>query len=483
MALSPMPRLTAIPCPGEWQKEIRKQEDKLASTISRIALVALNSAWYQSNPALYCLRAALKGTPHTVSIQAYSVNDLIPDVLNGIHAWRPDIACFSAYIWNRGYLNELVPALKKLLPDCRIVIGGPEAPLLEGLRSLGCVLVDGPGEGVIADICADPNHHAGSVVTGMAAPLRDLPFPYEEQDFPELSGRLVYYEASRGCPYRCSYCLSATDTRNERRFALPDDTDRLYSELDSLVRLNPRTVKFVDRSFNAHPDTARAVWGYLRDRQPAVEFHFEIHPSLLDCADIDLLAGMDASRIRFEVGIQSTDDGINAACGRHSDWQRDKRMLTALRSRTGVTIHADLLCGLPGQSYASVLDSIDQLAGTHPHEIQLGMLKILPRTPMEAIAHDRGYAWMDAPPYQALATDGMDFNAIYRCQCLARIVNLYWNKQEFPLEWQRLLAHQPASAIFTALLEYHQAHGLALHSIAKAHRAEVFLAVTGIRRS
>lgn len=413
-----------------------------------------------------------------MSILSRTVNDPLADVLHDIWSAHPHFACLSAYIWNRAYLEELIPALHKLMPKCCIVVGGPEAPRMLELISLGCVLVDGPGEGIIAQIVNDPDACSGSVVTGSAPHLRDLPFPYQASDVTDLAGHLVYYEASRGCPFRCSYCLSANDQRNERRFAGTADTARLHVELDILAKLHPRTVKFVDRSFNAAPETARAVWKYLAEVRPECEFHFEIHPGLLKEEDIALLESFGGEGIRFEVGIQSTDDTINAACGRHSDWEYAKKMLNALRERTSVTIHADLLCGLPGQRFASVLDSLDDLATSRPHEIQLGLLKILPSTPMLETAIQRGYQWMDSPPYQVLSTDGMDFEQIFRCQSLARIVNLYWNKQEFVSLWNCLLDMMPASRMFTALLEHHLAHGLPLHSISKSHREEVFKLVT-----
>ncbi len=444
-----------------------------------MALIALNSAWYQSNPALYLLAGALRKSPHQASIHAFTVNDPLTDVLYGIYALKPDVACFSAYIWNRVYLSALIPDLLKLLPGFRIVIGGPEAPMLTELCQMGCAIVDGPGEGVIERIVDDFDAYAGKLIQGSAPHLKDLPFSYQPEHQTELEGRLVYYEASRGCPFHCAYCLSANDKRNEQRFVDDADKLRLYDELDRLCALQPRTVKFVDRTFNAAPWMARAVWQYLKERQPEYEFHFEIHPGLLKEEDIELLEGPHGQNIRFEVGIQTTDDAINAACGRHSDWAHDKQMLITLRKRTSITIHADLLFGLPGQDFGSVVSSVDELASTNPDEIQLGLLKILPDTPMRNISSDQGYLWSFDPPYPVLATDSMDFDAIHRCMGLARIVNLYWNKGEFRKEWEAIITHRPASEVFLKLMDYHQAHNMPLHSIPKGKREEVFRAVTG----
>jgi len=166
---------------------------------------------------------------------------------------------------------------------------------------------------------------------------------------------------------------------------------------------------------------------------------------------------------------------VNQACGRRSDWPKARAMLLALRRRTQVSVHADLLAGLPGETLSSVLHSLDELAACMPHEIQLGTLKILSGTPMQAIARQRGYIWMDSPPWQVLASDRLSFSQMATLQDLARIINLYWNKGEFREQWSALLAEgHRASQLFLKLLARHREQGLQLHSISARHRAEVF---------
>lgn len=437
----------------------------------------MNSAWYQSNPALYYLRGCLRGLPYSLSLREFTLAEPLFDILTRIVRDRPDVACFSAYVWNSGQLRQLLPELKKLQPGLKIVLGGPEA--LDGAFGLseGDFVVKGPGEGVFRVLAEAGFKLPGGVYEAPAPALRDLPFPYHKTDQAALQGKLVYYESSRGCPFRCAYCLSALDTRNEARFdpSLASDRRKLYSELDRLLELKPRTLKFVDRSFNAHPSLARLIWDHAIRQGEACEFHFEIYPDLLTEEDLLILEKAPPGRIRFEVGVQTVNPAVARACGRNSNWRKVKAALNALRERTRICVHADLLVGLPGESYPSVLHSLDELASTLPAEIQLGMLKILPDTPMRDIAAQRGYLWLKDPPWQVLQTDALSFEQVARLQELAKIINLYWNKAEFSAQWRELLcAGNRASRSCLRLLKLHQHKGLTLHSVAKGTRAEVF---------
>jgi anaerobic magnesium-protoporphyrin IX monomethyl ester cyclase len=230
----------------------------------------------------------------------------------------------------------------------------------------------------------------------------------------------------------------------------------------------------VDRSFNLDPSFARALWRILLAKPRSCEWHFEIYPELLSEEDIALLESAPEGMIRFETGIQSCNDAINLACGRFSDWNKSKAMLQALRDRTQIVVHADLLCGLPEQSFEDVLSSIDQLAPCLPEEIQLGMLKVLPDTPMREIAKSQGWIWSQCPPYTVLRTERMDFDELRLCEDLARILNLYWNKGEFQTQWIQLLETVSVTTVLFRLLDWHREHGLPLHSISKGKREEVF---------
>lgn len=442
--------------------------------MTRIALFAINTSWYQSNLALYYLREMVRDQSYEISMRSFSISDLYMDVLKGIYNTQADVLCFSAYIWNRVYLENILPDVRALMPKAIIIIGGPEAGHLSQYADKAVI---GAGEARFEAMAL------GSFTNLNLEPeplhLKDVPFAYHPEDKEVLSGKILYYETSRGCPFSCAYCLSATDDRDELRFDYRSEQDlsKLYRELDALEALQPRTVKFVDRSFNAHPNYAREMWKMLMSKPRSCEWHFEIYPELMSETDIELLAEAPPALMRLETGIQSCDDAINLAVGRNSNWSKAKTMLKLLKERTRVVVHADLLYGLPDQDLQSVFDSIDELSTCFPEEIQLGMLKILPDTPMVEIAQKRGWLWAGNPPYEVLQTDSLSFAELRLLDSYARVLNLYWNKGEFMPQWEKLLKKHKASDVIRAIIKQHEKDGFALHSISKHNRSKVFESV------
>ncbi|HOD59264.1 MAG TPA: DUF4080 domain-containing protein [Candidatus Syntrophosphaera sp.] len=443
----------------------------------KICLIALNSAWYQSNPALYYLRNALAGLPFNCEIQEFIVSEPLFDVLNSIFHSEPDILCFSAYIWNQMYLKLLIPEIKKLLPEAKIVIGGPSALCENYKLNNSDFIVKDAGEGTFRYLAENNFSLPGGIYKISAPSLETLPFLYKEEDIAALKGKLIYYECSRGCPFHCIYCLSARDNRNELRFnsESAEDRIRLYKELEQLLTLKPRTVKFVDRCFNANPDLAHLIWNIIIQMEADCEFHFEIFPELLEVDDLKLLAKAPPHRIRLEAGIQTVNPEIAKECGRISDWEKAKNSLAFLSQKTQVQLHTDLLAGLPGESMESVLHSLDELASIFPDEIQLGSLKVLPDTPMYDLAKRRNYLWLDSPLWQVLKTDVLSFEQLSTLNDLGKILNLYWNKGEFNSEWQTMLnSGKKASELVLSLLNYHKENHIPLHSISRQERYNIF---------
>lgn len=436
-----------------------------------ISLISINSSWYQSNLALYYLRQMIQGLDFELSMPVFSTSDLFMDVLKGIYSHHADLLCFSAYIWNRSYLEHLLPSIKALMPKATIIIGGPEAGHLSQYADR---VVEAAGEAIFKAMAE--NGFEDIELEAKPLHLKDIPFAYQAEDKLQLSGKLIYYESSRGCPFHCAYCLSASDDRDELRFDACSQKDmlKLSQELDALEALQAKTVKFIDRSFNAHPRYARELWKLLLSKERSCEWHFEIYPELLSETDIEILSKAPAGLIRLETGVQSCDDGINLAVGRHSNWEKAKRMLMMLKKHTQLVVHADLLYGLPEQDLQSVLNSIDELGICFPEEIQLGMLKILPNTQIVEIAQKRGWIWSSKPPYEILQTELLSFDELRFLDGCARIINLYWNKAEFVPQWHELLQKHRLSSVIQALMQHHLDHGLALHSISKAKRARVF---------
>lgn len=445
--------------------------------LPQMLLVGINSSWSQSTPALYYLRQMISGLPYRVEILEATLKDFPQDILRRIVLAEPDVIGFSAYIWNRRLLQTLIPACRKLMPLAVIVIGGPEAMRVRMPDESLLFRIAGSGEAAFKALAETGFKELPQVPL---LPLANVPFPYTVTDQDRLQGKLVYYETYRGCPYHCIYCLSARDNRLENRFDLSrtEDRKRLDAELDMLLGLQPKTLKFVDRSFNAQRELAHYIWERIIRQDWPCDVHFEIYPDLLNEEDFRILERAPEGRIRFEIGVQTTNDVIAAACGRKSDWAAVRSAIQALKQRTKVRIHADLLAGLPGQDLSSVLDSVDELCAILPDAVQLGILKILPDTPMEDLALQKGYQWDADPPYQCLASDAMSAPDLWLVDDCAHLLNLYWNKEEFPAHWAKLLAKHQASKVLITLANIHNDKGYPLHSLAKAKRQEVMQKLT-----
>lgn len=435
-------------------------------------LVGINSSWSQSTPALYYLRRMISDLPFRVEIYEATLNDYHQDILRRIVQAAPDVIGFSAYIWNRRLLQTLIPACRKLLPRAVIVLGGPEAARITLPDTSRLFVITGSGEAAFRAM-AETGFTNLPVVRPLT--LAEIPFPYSEADRDRLQGKLVYYETYRGCPYHCIYCLSARDNRRESRFDLTrnEDAKRLDAELDLLMSLQPKTLKFVDRSFNTQRELAHYIWKRVIRQDWPCDVHFEIYPDLLNEEDLAILERAPEGRIRFEIGVQTTDDSIAAACGRNTDWAAVRRAILALKQRTKVRVHADLLTGLPGQDLASVQESLNQLCATLPDAVQLGILKVLPDTPMAELAIHKGYLWEDEPPYQCLASDALNAADLWVVDDYAHLMSLYWNKEEFPAQWAKLLARHQAGKVLDTLRRIHHDQGYPLHSLARAKRQEV----------
>jgi radical SAM superfamily enzyme YgiQ (UPF0313 family) len=422
------------------------------------------------------MRAVISDIPHEVEIQEHTLKNRHSEILEILSVSGPDVIAISVYLWNREYIQKLVPEIRKLLPHTKLVFGGPETDALRSrIQTLSSdVFIIGSGEGAWHRLAATDFAENGELDAEPTLPLASIPFCYTPEDKANIGGKLIYYEAGRGCPFGCVYCLSAEDHRNEIRFDVnnPSDLARMKQELDAIVALEPRTVKFIDRSFNIHKAQAHAIWKHVFGLN--AEFHFEIYPDLLTEEDLLLLEQAPANRIRFEIGVQSTNDTVMQSIQRHSRWDKIMPILQALRSRTRINIHSDLIVGLPGETAASIIRSFNDLAMCYPHEIQLGMLKILPDTPMQEIAKARGYLWQDFPPYQVMQSDCLNFADICSFDDAAHAINLYWNKGEFDLCFRLLYQSMEPFDLVKEIMALHKSLDIPIHSLERIKRFRVF---------
>ncbi len=425
-----------------------------------IILLGLNARYSHSNPALYSLCAYCRGLDRRIEIREASINAAPEKIIAEVAASRAHLVGISVYIWNARMVRTLIPGIKVRLPDCRIVLGGPEVTHAPdnwlSMDEVDCV-VAGPGETAFRKIVSGDCNIRERLVRGTNPPFAQLPFLYEDTDFTRFANRYVYYESSRGCPYRCAYCLSSRgDARLEFR-----KTDTVLRELDVLIANAPGTVKFVDRTFNARPERARIIWRHLIESGPDKRFHFEVHPALLDDEDLSLLESAPAGLFQFEIGVQSTNPDTLQAVHRAGDWPAGHRTIARLLAPGNIRTHLDLIAGLPFDTLESTARSFDEAYSLHPEHLQIGLLKVLPGTEIHDRAAEYGMSCNPAPPYEIFETRWLSVNDLALLRRVAGLVDSLYNSGRFRGE---LLKLEPrfvgAFAMFRALVEHWEERGL-----------------------
>ena len=397
-------------------------------------LVALNCRYTHSCLALFYVRNALEVHLPAAEIELLplTINDPYYQALQRIVAGDPRVLLFSAYIWNASFLHRLVRDIVRIRPGQPIVIGGPQAGFLGDLPD-ECTLVYGEIEGV------DPlfyRHLAGRALRPVyrAGEGADFPFPYRPDDFSiHLQNRQILYESSRGCPFSCSYCLSAACSRVVHR-----DIPTVEDELRRLLKSRPALIKFVDRTFNDIPERALAIWEKLVEIGGETRFHFEVAPDRFTKEQLDFLETVPVGLFQFEIGIQSTNTKTLAAVHRRMDVERSLATIHRLRAAENIHLHVDLILGLPEDDRQSFADSFCRVFSCLPHHIQMGLLKVLPATPLAGEADQYKIIHCARPPHEVLSTATMDRRTMADLFLFGQCVERFYNNRYFPSLWRYL---------------------------------------------
>lgn len=400
-----------------------------------LLLVAVNARYSHPNLALFSLRTCVADLGHRTVIREFTINDSDDAIVRGIVAEEPAIVALSAYIWNARCLKRIIPRIGTALPHARIILGGPEASYtahawLADFPRIDCI-VAGHGETGFRRLVSGETDAGERIITIPNTPFDEIPFPYRDEDFADhnLGVRNVYYESSRGCPFRCAYCLSSrSDQRLEFR-----DPERVFDEIDRLMRHRPRLIKFVDRTFNARPERAITLWEGIAARYDGsgTRFHFEVHPALLDDDTLRALAGIPAGLFQFELGIQSAHDTTIEAIGRSGRWERVRESIARLRESGNMHLHADMIAGLPGEDADAVRRSFNAIYALGADHFQLGFLKVLPGTRLADEAALYGIAHDPEPPYAIIESARLSRDGIAGLHAIDRLVNALHNTGRF----------------------------------------------------
>jgi radical SAM superfamily enzyme YgiQ (UPF0313 family) len=435
-----------------------------------IVLAAINAKWIHPSLALRLLKANLGPLEGRCQILEFALRQPLDEKLSPILAARPRILGLSVSIWNHKASLELLRALETAWgggpPRPFVVLGGPEVSHLPPeAEILGCAdwVIRGEGEAVFRELCerlvADagnggripagvktlPSAEAvsGTVISAKPADLAALVPAYRLYTGEDLRRKLVYVEASRGCPFGCAFCLSSLD-KEVREFSL----DPFLEEMDALIRRGARAFKFLDRTFNLNIERARRILEFFLDRlaetggisgpsspEPAKEpplcVHFEMVPSRFPPELREPLTRFPPGSLRLEVGIQTFNRETAALIGRPSVPATELETLRFLGTRTKAIVHADLIAGLPGEDMVSFGEGFDRLWSAGPGEIQLGILKCLPGTPLARRGEAWGIRWSPEPPYEALETASLPAADLDRIKNFARFWELIVNRGAF----------------------------------------------------
>lgn len=416
--------------------------------MSRVVLATLNAKYVHSSLALRYLRAKVEDR-YDVRLREFTIHDPAEQIVAGVYSDRPDVVGFSCYIWNIEETLRVISVLRKVLPDVFIVLGGPEVSFdslffLERAPQVDAI-VEGEGEETFSELldarfagrdCKGIPGVAwrrgdGSVMrNGPRTRIRSLdglPTPYPPHHLGELTNRVVYFEASRGCPFTCQFCLSSIES-GVRYFSL----ERVKEDLTRLIALGVPQVKFVDRTFNLRRDYALELFRFLAEQPGQTSFHFEITADVLkpDVANW-LCEHAPPGRFRFEIGVQSTNDLTNDLVRRRQDFARLSQTVRSIRNSGRILQHLDLIAGLPEEDYASFRRTFNDVFALRPDELQLGFLKMLRGTGLRSSAAEFGYEFMDTAPYEILRNRVLSYDDLLRLKNLEDVLEKYYNSGRF----------------------------------------------------
>lgn len=370
-------------------------------------LIAVNAKYEHENLAVWCLNAACLKQSIPVTVMQYSINDSMQRIWASILEESPDVAAFSCYIWNRELLIKLISDLKKARPECKIIVGGPEVSY-EGSEdefySVGAdFVVKGEGEEkfpLLLKALAEQNvKDVKDLLTKPDSCMQSYVSPFVSEYLNRIENRIAYIESSRGCPYRCSYCLSS-ESRGIVHYPISD----IQSDINKLVDAGCKIIKFVDRSFNVNEKHALAIWDFIRSfEKDNVTFHFEINPDILTKIQIDSLHAMPSGLVQVEAGIQSVNPKTLNEVSRVMNVDKAIDNLKTLIGKGNLHVHIDLIAGLPYEDIHSFKESFDRIYQIKAHHLQLGFLKLLHGTRMRNEAKKHGYVYREYPPYEVIS--------------------------------------------------------------------------------
>ena len=455
--------------------------------VAMVVLCGVNASYQYPSLGLRYLLANMGELQPQTRLLEFTVKQDPLDIVEKILALGPTVVGIGAYIWNIDHVLRVASHLKQLAPHIHLVLGGPEVSHeLAGQKILqyADVVIQGEADLAFADHCQEflagsyrADNPEPKVIQATLPDIDAIRTPYSLYSEAELQTRHICVEASRGCPFKCHYCLSALD-KSVRSFPI----DPFLSELKALLGRGARNFKFIDRTFNLSPATCDQILKFfLPWKDQGLFLHFEMVPDRLPIAIRDLVQEFPPGSIQFEIGLQTLNPEVAERVQRSNRWQKVVENFQFLTEETNVHIHADLIAGLPGEDIDSFALGFDELLLLKPHEIQLGILKRLKGTPIVQHTDEWGMIYSTSAPYQVLKTNHMSYFELQGIQRFAKYWDRIHNSGDFshtlPLLWDCANQRNDGSSFwqFMELVEYlfeefPTSHGLSYLNLVRSVR-------------
>lgn len=464
----------------------------------KILLVAINAKYIHSNLAVYSLQAYAKEYSEHISIIEMTVNNLEEDILREIYKEKADVIAFSCYIWNISLIKRIAAELKKVLPSAALWFGGPEVSYHpeQLLKEHDCLdgIIIGEGEQTFLELVQHfvNGNRALKDIKGIAyrekdetqsdqtnilvTPAREalmldsIPFPYGNME--PFRNKIIYYESSRGCPFSCSYCLSSIDRGVRLRSA-----ELVKQELKQLLDYQVPQVKFVDRTFNCNKKHAMEIWTFIKEHDNGItNFHFEISADLLSDEEIEFLAGLRPGQVQFEIGVQSTNPDTVKAIHRKMDFHKLSKNVAAIKKGDNIHQHLDLIAGLPLEGYDSFEKSFNDVYGLKPEQLQLGFLKVLKGSMIEAEQERYKIIYRNTAPYEVLSTEHLSYDELLRIKGICEMLEVYYNSGQFAYSISFLEScYSSPFRLYSEISDFYEVKGYSLVSHSRVKRYEILL--------
>jgi radical SAM superfamily enzyme YgiQ (UPF0313 family) len=410
-----------------------------------VLLTTLNAKYIHASLGLRYLRANMGTLRERCVIREFTIQQRPQDIVEQLLALQPKVIGFGVYIWNVDETTRCVQLLKTVSPQTKIVLGGPEVSYeceQQPIVQLADHVITGWGDVSFPKLC-----HAllygpkplAKIMPGEQPPLVQIALPYDEYTGEDIANRLLYVEASRGCPFKCEFCLSSLD-----KTAWPFDLDRFLAEMAKLHDRGARHFKFVDRTFNLKAETGARILQFFLDRMtPDLFVHFEVIPDQLPDSLKELIAQFPPGALQFEVGIQSFNPEVQARISRKADNVKTAANLHWLVTHSHAHVHADLIFGLPGETLESFAEGFNRLHALKPHEIQFGILKRLRGTPIIRHTTEHDLRFDAQSPYAIVHNSTVSFATVQRMTRFARYWDMVANSGRYARTTALLLADDP----------------------------------------